>query len=57
MTDYNSLNNSQKLGNEEENNKESFYSDTKEKEKKMKYLKNYDKNLLNKIQKIMKNKK
>ena len=57
LTENNSLNNSQKIGNEEENYKESFYSDTKEKEKKMKYLKNYDKNLLNKIQKIMKNKK
>ena len=57
LTENNSLNNSQKMGNEEENYKESFYSDTKEKEKKMKYLKNYDKNLLNKIQKIMKNKK
>ena len=58
LTDYNNLNNSQKLsGVEEDNEKASFYSDTKEKDKKMKYLKNYDKNLLNKIQKIMKNKK
>ena len=44
--------------NDEENDKASFYSETKEKDKKkMKYLKNYDKNLLNKIQKILKNKK
>ena len=58
LTDYNVLNNSQKMSiNGEENDKASFYSDTKEKDKKMKYLKNYDKNLLNKIQKIMKNKK
>ena len=59
LTEYNNnMNNSQKLSvNEEDNEKVSFYSDTKEKDKKMKYLKNYDKNLLNKIQKIMKNKK
>ena len=59
MTDYN-LNNSQKLSiNGEENDKASFYSDTKENNKndKKKYLKSYDKKLLNKIQKIMKNQK
>ena len=64
LTEYNNninLNNSQKMSqNEEENDKASFYSEAKEKNgknKKMKYLKNYDKNLLNKIQRIMKNKK
>ena len=61
MTDYN-LNNSQKLSvNDEDNDKASFYSDTKgndnNKNNKMKYLKNYDKKLLNKIQKVMKNQK
>jgi hypothetical protein len=58
LTDFNHLNNSQKMSeNGEENEKASFYSEKNEKDKKMKYLKNYDKNLLNKIQKIMKNKK
>jgi hypothetical protein len=59
LTECNNLYNSQKMSiNDEENDKASFYSETKEKDKKkMKYLKNYDKNLLNKIQKIMKNKK
>ena len=58
LTDFNNLNNSQKISeNGEENEKASFYSEKNEKDKKMKYLKNYDKNLLNKIQKIMKNKK
>ena len=62
MTDYNNnLNNSQKLSiNDEENGKASFYSENKgnnDKNSKMKYMKNYDKKLLNKIQKIMKNQK
>ena len=62
MTDYNNnLNNSQKLSiNDEENGKASFYSENKgnnDKNNKMKYMKNYDKKLLNKIQKIMKNQK
>ena len=61
MTDYNNYSYSQKLSlNDEENEKVSFYSDTKEnnnKYNKMKYIKNYDKNLLNKIQKVMKNQK
>ena len=61
MTDFNNLNNSQKLSiNDEENGKASFYSDNKgnnDKNNKMKYLKNYDKKILNKIQKIMKNQK
>ena len=49
MTDYNNYSYSQKLSvnNEENNNK---YN-------KMKYIKNYDKKLLNKIQKVMKNQK
>ena len=60
MTDYNNYSYSQKLSvNNEENDKASFYSDTKENNKynKMKYIKNYDKKLLNKIQKVMKNQK
>ena len=65
MTDYhNNMDNSQKLSvNDEENDKASFYSDAKgnnknnDKNKNMKYLKNYDKKLLNRIQKVMKNQK
>ena len=61
LTDFNNLNNSQKLSNNDgENEKASFYSDTRENNdnnNKMKYLKSYDKNILNKIQKIMKNQK
>ena len=58
MTDYNNYSYSQKLSiNNEENDKVSFYSDTKENNNKMKYIKNYDKKLLNKIQKVMKNQK
>lgn len=53
MTDYhNNMDNSQKLSvNDEENDKASFYSDAKgnnknnDKNKNMKYLKNYDKKL------------
>ena len=55
LTEANNMNNSQKLSINDED-KASFYSETKEKQNgKMKYLKNYDKNILNKIQKIMKN--
>ena len=62
MTDYNNnLNNSQKLSiNDEENSKASFYSENRgnnDKNNKMKYMKSYDKKLLNRIQKIMKNQK
>ena len=59
MTDYNNLNNSQKLSVNDEDDKSSFYSENKgnNKNNKMKYMKNYDKKLLNKIQKIMKNQK
>ncbi len=59
MTDYNNLNNSQKLSVNDEDDKASFYSENKgnNKNDKMKYMKNYDKKLLNKIQKIMKNQK
>ena len=62
MTDYNNnLGNSQKSHTkDEENDKASFYSETKEnnnKNNKMKYMKSYDKNLLNRIQKVLKNQK